>query len=139
MFRGLLLALALIPVAVGAALPPCASDQFMRQATDVVQIEVTGVQIPAEVGAANSYVNCPVQGVVRRVFRGTMKDGQSVSFGVLCWTDAVGPGWITNPDALKAARFLEVHMINDQPVDKGPSVLILDAFSESIIWRPECG
>ena len=139
MFRSLVLALSLIPTALGAALPPCASDKFMRQATDVVQVEVTDVQIPAEVGSTNSYVKCPVQAVVRRVFRGTSAPGQTVNFGVLCWTDAVGPGWITDPSALKSARILEVHMINGQPVGKGPSVLILDTFSDAIVWRPECG
>lgn len=139
MFRSLTLALALIPTALGAALPPCASDKFMREATDVVQVEVTDVEIPANVGAANSYVKCPVQGVVRRVFRGALSPEQTVEFGVLCWTDAVGPGWITNPAALKTAKFLEVHMVNGQPVGKGPSVLILDAVSDAIVWRPECG
>ena len=139
MFRSLVLALALIPTALGAALPPCASDKFMRQATDVVQVKVTDVQIPSEVGAANSFVKCPVQGVVRRVFRGALAQGQTVKFGVLCWTDAVGPGWITDPAALKSVRVLEVHMIDGQPVGKGPSVLILDTVSDAIVWRPECG
>ena len=138
MLRALILIAALVPTALGAALPPCASDQWMRRATDVVQVEVTRVEVPTGIGQPNSTVNCPVSGVVRRAFRGVVQVGETITFGVLCYTDAVGGGRITNPEALRKASFLEVHMMNGQPVHNGPSVLILDALTDQIAWQPEC-
>lgn len=128
----------LVPTTLGAALPPCAEDERMRKATDVVQISVESVEIPAGIGQPSTTVYCAVTGTVVRVFRGSAKTGDNVGVRVLCYTDAVGAGWVTDPKALEDAKVIEVHALNGEPVRGGASVAILPGPTAEMTWEPSC-
>ncbi len=128
----------LAPTALTAALPPCAQDREIRTATDVVQIKVTRVDVPPEVGQEGATVMCPVRGEVVRSFRGGFTVGDEIDFTVLCYTRMVGGAYITSPDALLDARVIEAHLIEGQPVWNGPSVQILAEATDEIAWKPFC-
>jgi len=120
-----------------AALPPCAADQRVREATDVIQIEVSQVAVPVGYETMDQ-ATCTVTGHVVRVFRGAMTKGASVVVPVTCHSTAAGGGVIYAPDGLKEAKVLELHMLRNRPIQAGPGIVRLDAPTDEIAWTPNC-
>lgn len=120
-----------------AALPPCAADQRVREASDVIQIEVTQVAVPVGYETMD-HATCTVTGQIVRVFRGALTKGASVIVPVTCHSTAVGGGVIYSPEGLKKAKVLELHMLRNRPIQAGPGIVALEAPTEDIAWEPNC-
>lgn len=122
-----------------AALPPCAEDQNVKAADTVVQIEVTSVSVPEAFGE-RELGTCTVKGNVVRVFRGKAESGDPVTVEIYCHAPQgwVGPLHFYAPKTLKKTKAMELHMVGDKPVQRGPGVHVLDAPTDAMVWKPHC-
>lgn len=136
----IVLCAALLPFPTGAALPPCAIDDLMRGATDVVQVWIGRVDVPTKVGQDGAFAACTVHGAVLRSFRGRHSVGGQIRVDVPCWDDtgSVGGASIVGAERLKRMRFVEFHMNGVSPVQGGAGVIEIAAASDAIQWTPEC-
>lgn len=133
-----LLALPLLALALPAQaeLPPCVTDDLMREAPLVVQIADHRVE---------SFANniCRISGTIAQVHRGNVAVGRSLTATFDCITDpsqvAIGGTVYSAPEALSRAGAVEVHIGADGYIAAGGAGLItLDAPTQSIAWEPYC-
>jgi hypothetical protein len=108
--RPITAALALLALAAPAAamLAPEFYIEARRTAPAHVQIAVEEVETPS-----GGMGTCTVKGKVAKSFRGTMKAGSALTFGVACyaWGEMPnGPTLWTDEDALEEAAMLEAFM-----------------------------
>lgn len=132
----LALGLCLTALPAHAVLPPCAYDDLVSAATDVVQLEALSLR---EDGPNDM---CQMEGNVIASFRGRFEIGQRLRFSVPCDIDRpplLGPTIYHATDALDAANWVEVHF-NDQGeiAGHGDGLVVLEAPTEEIFWRPYC-
>ena len=119
-----------------AELPPCVTDDLMREASIVVQITDQSV---------SRYPNnlCSLSGTIAVVHRGAVTPGQNLTAIIDCLTDpdAVAIGAITynDPDAIARAGAVELHIGTDGFVAADSAgVLTLSAPTQTIAWEPFC-
>ena len=119
-----------------AALPPCVYDELVAAAPDVVQLHRLSLR---EDGPDDM---CQMEGTVVRAFRGQFETGQRLRFSVPCDIDRppeVGPTVYHATDALDAAAVVEVHFNAEGEVaGHGEGLIVLEAPSDAIAWRPYC-
>ena len=128
-----LLALAL---PANAELPPCVTDDLMREAGVVVQISDHRVET-----FANNI--CRISGTVVQTHRGNVDVGRSLTATFNCVTDpsqvTIGGTRYNDLAALEQARAVEVHIGRDGHVAaNGHGLIGLDAPTQTIAWEPFC-
>ncbi|ABD53033.1 hypothetical protein [Jannaschia sp. CCS1] len=133
-----LIALPLLALALPAQaeLPPCVSDDLMRQASLVVQITDPSVET-----FANNI--CRISGTIVQVHRGAANVGQSLTATFDCLIDpsqaVIGGTVYSDPDALARAGAVEVHIGSDGYVAaNGAGLIALNAPTQRIAWEPYC-
>lgn len=131
------LAAILLPTAVGAAGASCASEDWVRRTTDVVQIAVEKVVIPPQIFASSDTTDCPVSGTILRVFQGSLKVDEQIEVGVTCH-GMLGRAVIVMPQVLEAAKVMELPLTKDGLVTDGIGIVILDAPTDERAWPPQC-
>jgi len=132
----LALCLGLTALPARAVLPPCVYDDLVAAATDVVQLEDLTLR---EDGPDDM---CQMEGNVIASFRGRFEPGQRLRFSVPCDIDRpplVGPTIYHATDALDAADYIEVHFNAEGEIaGHGDGLIVLEAPTEEIFWRPYC-
>jgi hypothetical protein len=111
-------------------------DEMVAEATLVVQIEGAKISDPDAGG------NCVVSGPVVQIFSGAMALGDWIETAVPCHFDEpiAGPTIWTSPEALKAARVIELHLNDGQGMTGyGAGIALLDAVTPEPAWKPMCG
>lgn len=110
-------------------------DELVGLAPVVIQIENPTFTPPDAQGT------CFVAGTVARVFAGEVALGTQVVAMVPCVNvDGIaGPIIWTDPQALAAARVIELHMDNPSiPAGYGAGIVLLDALTDTPAWKPMC-
>lgn len=132
---GFCLCIAALPA--HAVLPPCAYDDLISAAVDVVQLDDLSL---IENGPDSM---CQMVGNVVASFRGRFEPDQRLRFSVPC--DArrpptVGPTIYHATDSLEVAEWIEVHFNDEGEIaGYGGGLIVLENPSEEISWRPFCG
>jgi len=131
------LAAALAAPAARAVLPPCAQDEYVRSATDVIQMTVKTVLVPP--GHEDMDIaRCAVSGTIVRVFRGNLKVGDEITLDIVCHSNLVGGTMYMPPKALRQAKALEVHLSEGAPIQLGQGILTLAAPTDEMVYEPFC-
>ena len=111
-------------------------DQMVAAAVSVVQME------SPKVGAADAQGNCALSGHIARVFGGTLQVDTWLETAVPCENsqDIAGPAIYTGSEALMGSKVIELHLDQaGQITGYGAGVVLLDALTESPMWKPLCG
>lgn len=138
MFRTVFtLAALMTPTIASAAGASCATEDWVRRTTDIVQIAVEKVVVPPQIFASMDTTDCPVTGTIRRVFQGSLKIDRQIEVGVTCHA-MVGRAEIVMPQVLEAAKVIELPLDKDGQVTDGAGVVILDAPTDNRVWPAQC-
>lgn len=137
MTRLSLLPLLALTLPAQAELPPCVTDDLMRQAPVVVQI--TGPEV--ETFTTNI---CRISGTIARVHRGNVELGRTLTATFDCLMDpsqaVIGGTVYGDPDTLARAAAVEVHIGPDGHIAaNGTGLVALRSLTQSIAWEPYCG
>lgn len=118
-----------------AMLPPCANDQMIAGATDVVQIVEPVVSGPDARGM------CDLRGVIARSFRGSLVVRDKLALTLACANvdGLVGAQMYRDPDAMRNAVAIELHLQSGGVAGYGAGLFVLAALTETVQWQTECG
>ena len=110
-------------------------EEMVAEATDVVQLDGAKVSGPD----AGGY--CAISGHISRVFVGGLQvDGWLDSAAPCDFTQGpAGPTIWSDADALAQAKVIELHLAaGGEIAGYGAGILLLDALSDSPMWKPFC-
>jgi hypothetical protein len=119
-----------------ATLSPCATDDLMAEAVMVVQV------VDQEVRPLGNNI-CRFSGTIVATHRGLAEVGRNLTADFNCPLDAsqiaIGASWYYNPDDIRAAGALEVHINAEGFIAAfGAGLIALNAPTQSMAWEPFC-